>query len=298
MADTSAERVGVLMDGLMRLLAEHPDGIRAKDALVELERRVPPTPYESGTYSDGLPRFGKVVRFATIDLAKAGWITKQRGYWTITAEGQLALTAIPDAVERYKRARALYQEWRRQTPRDAAPGPEEIDVPEDADLGAVLETAEGDAWDQISTHLARIDPYELQELTAALLTGMGYHVIWNAPPGRDGGVDVIAYTDPLGTTGPRIKVQVKRWEQKVNAEGLRSFLSLLSTTDVGVFFCTGGFTRDAEEQARGQETRRITLLDADKFFRLWIEHYARIPETSRAKLPIRPVYFLDHTALD
>jgi predicted Mrr-cat superfamily restriction endonuclease len=36
---------------------------------------------------------------------------------------------------------------------------------------------------------------------------MDYYV---APPGPDGGIDLIAHTDPLGTTGPRIKVQVKR----------------------------------------------------------------------------------------
>jgi len=38
---------------------------------------------------------------------------------------------------------------------------------------------------------------------------MGYHVAWVAPPGPDGGVDVIAQSDPLGINGPRIKVQVK-----------------------------------------------------------------------------------------
>ena len=90
-----------------------------------------------------------------------------------------------------------------------------------------------------------MNPYELQELVADLLRAMDYHVAWVAPPGKDGGVDVLAFTDPLGTKPPRVKVQVKRQERKVDVEGLRSFMALLGEEDVGLFVNTGGFTRDA-----------------------------------------------------
>ncbi len=50
---------------------------------------------------------------------------------------------------------------------------------------------------------------------------MGYHVPFIAPPGRDGGVDAIAYKDPLGTVAPRIKVQVKHKEQKATVREVR-----------------------------------------------------------------------------
>ena len=43
-------------------------------------------------------------------------------------------------------------------------------------------------------------PYQFQDLVAALLRAMGYHVAWVAPPGKDGGTDIVAYTDPLGAT--------------------------------------------------------------------------------------------------
>jgi len=39
---------------------------------------------------------------------------------------------------------------------------------------------------------------------------MGYHTPFIAPKGRDGGIDVEAYSDPLGTVAPRIIVQVKQ----------------------------------------------------------------------------------------
>lgn len=296
-ADTSAERIGILTEGLMRLLAENPDGIRAKDALAQLRDRIHLTEYELGTYNDGSSRFDKVVRFSTIDLKKAGWMTKHRGDWFLTPEGQSALQDYSDPTERYKRARALYAEWRRQSGRATADSESDIEAVEQTDVGVVLEDAEAEAWDQVRSYLLRIDPYALQDLVAALLEGMGYHVSWSAPPGKDGGLDIVAFNDPLGTSGPRIKVQVKRWENRIPVDGVRSFISLLGSNDIGVYVSTGGFTKDAEEHARNQESRRIVLLDADRLFQLWVEHYEKIPEQSRGLLPVRPIYFLDQAAL-
>jgi restriction system protein len=296
-ADTSIERIGVLVNALMELLRENPDGLAAKNAIAALSHRVELTDYELGTYNDGSRRYDKVVRFATIDLKKAGWMIKNRGVWFITPEGVSALTEYPDATERYRKARALYAEWRRQSGRSADESTSDLDAVEEADRGLVLEEAESEAWDQVRTHLSKVDPYELQDIVAALLEGMGYHVSWSAPPGKDGGVDVIAFHDPLGTSGPRIKVQVKRWANRVPLDDVRSFISLLGTSDIGVFVSTGGFTKDAEDHARNQESRRITLLDADRLFQLWVEHYDKISEQSRSLLPVRAVHFLDKSAL-
>jgi restriction system protein len=138
-----------------------------------------------------------------------------------------------------------------------------------------------------------MNPYEFQDLVASLLKAMGYHVHFVSPPGPDRGLDIVAYTDPLGASGPRIKVQVKRRADKISADGLRSFMSLLGTQDVGLFVSTGGFTSEAEREARSQESRRLTLIDLSRLLDLWIEHYQEISEPERARLPLRPVYFLD-----
>ncbi|HSF29383.1 MAG TPA: restriction endonuclease [Candidatus Tectomicrobia bacterium] len=58
-------------------------------------------------------------------------------------------------------------------------------------------------------------PYEFQKLVAELLVAISYHVPFVAPPGRDGGIDLTVYKDPLGTSTPRIKVRVKHREQKL-----------------------------------------------------------------------------------
>jgi len=125
---------------------------------------------------------------------------------------------------------------------------------------------------------------------------MGHHTPWVAPRGRDGGVDIIAYMHPLGASGPRIKVQVKRLNSgKVGVDGLRSFMAVLGTQDVGLFVAVSGFTNDAEQEARAQENRRLTLIDLEGLFNLWVEHYDSLSEEDKQRLPLRPVYFLAPT---
>jgi restriction system protein len=97
----------------------------------------------------------------------------------------------------------------------------------------------------------------------------------------------VAHVDPLGVKGPRIKAQVKRKADKVSVDGVRGFMAILGDSDVGLFVCTGGFTRDAEDEARRQEKRRIMLLDLMRLFDLWTEHYEAIPEAQRRLLPLR-----------
>ena len=72
---------------------------------------------------------------------------------------------------------------------------------------------------------------------------MGYHISCIAPPGKDGGIDIMAASDPLATRPPRIKVKVKRQQQSVTVDGLRSFMALLSDNDVGIFVCMGGLQK-------------------------------------------------------
>ena len=136
-------------------------------------------------------------------------------------------------------------------------------------------------------------PFEFQELFAGLLRALGYHVLWVAPPGRDRGIDLVAHTDPLGMTSPRIKVQVKRQvETKITVEGLRAFMAVLGEQDVGIFVSAGGFTSDAEREARSQEKRLLTLIDLDRLIELWIEHFAALADSDRRLLPLRPIHFL------
>ena len=279
------------MRKLFGILQAQPEGMRAADALHLLEQQVELTPYEAGDYASGGRRFEKIVRFATVDTVKAGWLVKDKGVWTVTGEGSRAFAQFSGPEQFYAQAVRLYAQWKKSQP---LPDTDEADDSVAENLaGITLEEAEEMAWSEISSHLAGMPPYEFQELVAALLVAMGYHVAWIAPPGKDGGVDVIAYNDPLGTRAPRIKVQVKRNANspRIDVMGLRSFMAVLGEGDVGLFVALSGFTRDADLEAR-QSHRRITLIDANQLVELWTRHYVQLDDAARRRFPLKPVWFL------
>jgi restriction system protein len=269
----------------------------ARDALAAVQARIPLTDYEKGRYaSSGAIRFEKIVRFSTVDAVKANWLLKHKGVWTVTDKGKQAFRDYREPEPFYREAIRLYNEWRKLQP-SATPTEAEDETPEgtssEKDATITFEAAEEQAWAEIGLYLREMPPYDFQDLVADLLKAMGYHIAWKSPPGKDGGLDIVAYNDPLGTRLPRIKVQVKRHNtKKIDVDGLRSFMAVLGENDVGLFVSTSGFTRDAEDEARKQESRKITLIDMDRFFDLWVEHSSKLDDAARRRFPLQPIYFL------
>ena len=284
---------------MFRVLADEPEGLAAKEAIARVERRMELTDFEKATFPKhpDLVRFPKIVRFTTIWPVKAGWLLKQTGIWTLTDEGKQALEKFADPEALFRESIRLYAVWKAQQP-DEPTTDEGTDEAETTVLNATsLEEAEESARADLLTYMADTPPYRFQDLVGKLLEAMGYNVVWIAPKGPDGGLDLLAQSDPLGVTGPRIKGQVKRRpDNKVGPEELRSFLSLIEANDVGVFISLGGFTRDAERHAR-VSSRRVTLIDGEGLLDLWVEHYASLDEDGRQLLPVKPAYFLDRDAL-
>ena len=212
----------------------------------------------------------------------------------MTEEGKAAYARHIDPVEFMREAVRGYQAWKKAQPdEDDQPGDVEPADIEGASAAVTLERAQEDAWSEIERYLRAMPPYQFQELVASLLRAMGYHVAWVAPPGKDGGTDIVAYNDPLGAQGPRIKVQVKRHNTgRVGVGDLRSFLAVLGTQDIGIFVATNGFSPDAHAEARAQDNRRLTLIDLESLFDLWVQHYDAVPELERRALPLQQVHFL------
>lgn len=289
MAEITKKRVGELLRGLFRILLDHPDGLPASEVLERLALSVPPTDFEKSEYPNrpGVRRFEKIVRFSTIGPVKAGWLIKSKGRWTLTEEGRKAFERFQDPEKFVRESDRLYDEWAESRPDAVA----EVEK-ESPDTVSTFEEAEESAWSEIENHMQKMPPYDFQNMVAALLRAMGYHVSWVAPPGPDKGIDILAHTDPLGTSVPRIKVQVKRRADKITPEGLRSFMAVLSDQDVGIFVSTGGFTKEAESEARTQERRKVTLVDLEKLFDLWVLHYEKIAESDKRLLPLKPVHYL------
>lgn len=284
MAEVTRHRIGELLRGVFKILMESPNGLAAKEVLTRLPLVVPPSPFEDSEYPErpSVRRYEKIVRFATIAPVKAGWMVKDRGEWSLTPTGVAAFQRHTEPEQFAREASKRYRQWEQEQPIS-----EEPEIEESPEPSAILEEAEEAAWLEIVQFLTEMNPYDLQNLVAGLLRGMGYHVMWVAPPGPDRGIDIIAYEDPLGVKGPTIKVQVKRRQDRTSVEGLRAFMAQLGGADIGLFVCTGGFTKDAEDEARSQQLRRVTLVDARRLVELLVEFNERIPDTSRRLLPLR-----------
>ncbi len=296
-------RNGELVRGVFKILLPHPDGLPARTVIGERRETVPPTDYEAAPYPlrPDVRRYEKTARFATIAAVKAGWLVKEKAQWTLTDDGRKAYEQFREPEEFMREALRIYRSWTGEPAevgsRTAAATREGLRESEDVstETAITLEEAQDDAWEAIKDRVGKMNPYDFQRVVAGLLCGMSYHIGWVAPPGADGGIDIIAHSDPLGIVGPRIKVQVKRQTDRSTSQELQAFLSVLGDNDMGLFVSIAGFTRDAEKLARGQEKRPVTLLDLDRLFDLWVEYYEKIPEPDRQLLPLTRVDFLTPT---
>lgn len=140
----------------------------------------------------------------------------------------------------------------------------------------------------IRAKIADLDGYQTQDLVAGILGSMGYFT-QVAPEGKDGGVDIVASRDALGVEPPVIKVQVKaRPNIRSNPSEVRELAGLLAPQDErGIFVSTGGFTRDAENDAK---VSRIGLVGMDRLVELLLESYEKLDQDTKALVPLRRVY--------
>jgi restriction system protein len=292
MANITQKRTGEFLREVCKFIWDKPNGLPAKDILGHIAETMALTDFEKGSYSSNASdtRYSKIIRFGTIGMVKAGWLIKAKGYWTLTELGKEAYNKHKEPEDFFKESSRLYQVWLKSKPKTLETT--EINDSTGTDIFAI-EQAEENAWKQIEDFILKMNPYEFQNLVADLLRAMDYHVSWISPPGKDKGIDIIAYNDPLGTNNPRIKVQVKHRENSTAVDGLRAFMATLGSDDVGIFVSSGGFTSDAKEEARTQERRKITLIDLEQLYDLWVQYYGKLSQDARQRFPLKPVYFLD-----
>jgi restriction system protein len=286
---SGAFRKGRMIQALFEELKAAPDGLAAKDATAGVREKVTLTPEEEGAFAQsGAEKFPKILRFATITVTKAGWMQKQDGVWTVTEVGVKALDQYPEPEAFWKHARMRYAQWKK----DATVDVDDDEASEEEVAEATsLEDAEDEARAEILGYLAKMPPLDFQTACAKVVGALGHRLAWISPPGPDGGLDFVAYADPIGATGRRIKGQAKRHQSKQDVDDVGAFLSKLKGDDVGVLIALGGFTKNAEAMGRSDE-RRLVLLDGSAFVRLWIEHYAALDEEARSLLRLKPIWRL------
>jgi restriction system protein len=156
-----------------------------------------------------------------------------------------------------------------------------------------LEQSNRDAEEQsrelIEDRILALDPYEMQELVAAVLRAMGYRTRVSTP-GADRGVDVLASPDGLGLQEPRIKVEVKhRQNAAMGSQEVRSFIGSLRAGDRGLYVSTGAFSKEAKYEAE-RATVPVTLIDLRELAQLVTDNYENFDQKGRALLPLVRIY--------
>lgn len=235
-------------------------------------------------------RWTNSFQFYSIDYQKAGFIVKKNGNWYLTPEGEAILKKTPEEVMNI--ANDAYYEWRRLNPKDEKPETEPDDETAEKDNAMNLDLLESDAREGIRQFIVSKSPYEFQDMVAALLRAMGYHTPFIAPKGKDGGIDIIAYLDPLGAQTPRIKVQVKhKPDTAIGASDIRALLGVLRAGDIALFVTSGTFSSDARNTSTSSR-EFIRLIDGDEFIDMWQEYYDKMSDDDKNMLPLKRIAFL------
>lgn len=274
----------------LQILKEKSGEAPGREVLAEVEKRVHLDEWARATYEkSGYVRWQSVLHFYSIGCIKAGFLVKKKGVWYLTPEGEKALE-LGD-VGLLNAAVKAYRTWKGKQPPDTEDGSEDEDSGQQSQEATIHEI-EQMAVEGLKRQILSKNPYEFQDVIAALLRGMGYYTPFVAPQGKDGGIDVIAYRDPLGTVSPRIKVQIKhRGSNPATVQEVRQLMGLLQKEgDVGIFVSSGGFTADAKSAARSSQVH-VEFIDLDRFISLWQDFYLKLKDEDKSLLPLLFIFF-------
>ena len=271
-----------------QILKENGNEMQMRELVNEVEKRVELNEWDRARYEkSGYIRWQSILHFFSIDCVKAGFLLKKKGKWYLTPEGEEAITL--GQIELLESATRAYRKWKAEQPEEIEEIESDID---EATTSMTFDEIEQIAMDGLENFIQKKNAYEFQDLIAALLRAMGYYTPFVAPKGKDGGIDIIAYQDPLGTESPRIQVQIKHRESSANVQEVRQLMGLLQKAgDVGIFVSSGGFTSDAKSTARTSHIH-VELIDFARFISLWQDFYNKMVDEDKSLIPLTPIYFL------
>lgn len=138
--------------------------------------------------------------------------------------------------------------------------------------------------------LSRFKGHNLTRLVEAILKAEGY-TTWRSTEGTDGGVDILAGAGPLGFGAPRLCVEVKSGDKKIDRPTVDKLIGAISKFGAaeGLFVSWSGFKQNVDKEL------------APMFFkiRLWTQKelldalfavYDKLDEDIKAELPLKRVW--------
>jgi len=217
-------------------------------------------------------------------------LIKKNGIWYLTQEGLAAIKLGQDGLK--KAIDEAYKKW--DDARDLSAESIEPGSSEKSEIQKVnLNQLEDQALSQIEERIRRMNPYEFQDLVAALFRGMGYFTPFISPKGKDHGIDIVAYKDPVGIDKPTIKIQCKHYpDNPIQSQEIQKLKGTLAHDDeVGILITSGRFSEGARNEARTSKSH-IELIDFTRLVELWKQFYDRQTDEDKNLLPLYTISFL------
>jgi restriction system protein len=271
------------IDPLLRVLCEHPAGIKTAEAYEEVADRVGLSEEEKSemipsgqqaTYKNRIGWAHDRLKRASLSES-ADW-----GIWQITEKGEELVSEyenhLPEKViDRIARPQEGDGEKQTGMEETSEPAAQDEMTPDERIDGAVKELN-----DSVSSELLKIiksrSPEVFEHLVLDVLQAMGYgtgeKAIDHRGGSHDGGIDGVISLDRLGLE--KIYIQAKRWDSNtVGRPDLQQFYGALSERHAtkGVFITTSNFSKSAVDFADGISDS-IVLIDGDELTDLMLEH--------------------------
>ncbi len=268
-------------------LIENGGEMNLSDLLDYVEKHTTFSEGELVPNKNGLARWKTTMQFYSIDAVKAGFLIKKQGVWQLTDDGTKAYQN-KTFMEQSEKA---YKVWVKAQKQEAGLG-DDLDVDTGTTMSDKIEQLQAEAKKGFQERINTLNPYEFQELVAALLRSMDYYTPYVSPPGKDNGIDIIAYRDPLGTSANTLKVQVKHYTSNpISVDVVRALRGILQQGEMGLIVSSGTFTQEAKREARTLHPI-IRLIDINEFIELWITYHQRMAEADKNLLPIVPIFYV------
>lgn len=271
------------IEPILRFLANHPDGIRARDAheaaaeILQLNQEQLSEVLPSGKQLVYKNRAG----WAHDRLKRAGLSSSpRRGFWQLTEKGIEFSTKHPHPLS------AAEIEHLATSFMDISLS-EKADIPQNESQPKVtttespddrLESAIGEIKSSVAAEilevLSNVSPTYFETIVLDVLHGMGYGAkrsdLQRVGKSGDGGIDGIISLDKLGLE--KVYVQAKRWQSNVGSPELQAFYGALAgqRATKGVFITSSSFTKAALTFA--STVQGIVLVDGSYLAQLMIEH--------------------------
>jgi restriction system protein len=126
--------------------------------------------------------------------------------------------------------------------------------------------------DELLARVRELSPGEFEALVGRLLSALGFEEVAVTSLHTDGGIDVRGTLVVGEAVRTKVAVQVKRWQQNVQAPAVQQVRGALGAHEQGLIITTSGFSPGAREESERPDAVPVSLMDGKQLAAVLAEH--------------------------